>query len=134
MLREPYQNDTPQDEAADGPEPGHDQSFGQTTRRRHGRIRVDRMGSSVGTVLDLSATGIRVISTKSVVRKIGRMFSVTLWTPGDQMEIDVVVVWSTRIGFRRHIAGLRFTNFDEEQGERLARMARTAAVRMSISA
>jgi len=70
-------------------------------------------------VLDLSAGGMRVLSTRPLLgtKDIGLRggdFSVKLRTK---------VAWSRRLGFRRHEIGLTFLDIDEELGTLLSRIS-----------
>lgn len=80
-------------------------------RRRHGRLRAgETLSSNVGTVRDLSAGGMKVISR----RKLKGQFEVALWDIHRGVRVAAEVVWTKRLGFRRHESGLRFLNVTPE--------------------
>jgi hypothetical protein len=78
-------------------------------RRLRGRVRQQGVICNYGAVIDLSAGGIRVLSTRPLEGTLplqinGRTHSVTLMAE---------VVWCRRAGFRRFMSGMRFLNPDE---------------------
>lgn len=85
-------------------------------RRRHGRFAVSTVRSNLGDVLDLSAGGIRVVSS---CRLAGEK-TVTLRGPTSP-KVTVVghVAWCRRLGFRRFISGIRFVNVPTDVLRRL---------------
>ncbi len=97
-------------------------------RRIPGRLAQEQLVSSLGPVLDLSAGGMRVLSTRPVlgIKDVGLRggeFSVKLTTK---------VAWSRRLGFRRHEIGLAFLDVDEELATMLSRISRDHRARSAI--
>lgn len=86
---------------------------GQYTERAHAssedrraRIRVPQteLHCSLGQVLDISSTGLRV-----VCRRIPRdEVTFKLNTKVDPLPVQAKVVWAKRLGFRKHEIGLLF--------------------------
>jgi hypothetical protein len=76
-----------------------------TERRRDVRLKQTSLHSSLGPVVDLSRSGMRVRST----RRLRGIVSVKLFNRnGPHLNVKARVVWSKRLGFRRHVAGLEF--------------------------
>ncbi len=115
---------------------GHFNQFADTTReiarkmraetepetannRRHGRIRPDAIWCSLGTILDLSASGLRVMSKKPL----GGQGVVTMRDGDVTVSVQARIVWCRRIGFRRHEAGIEFVDIRPEEAARLRSMA-----------
>ena len=79
-------------------------------RREAGRVLVNGdVRCNLGQVVDLSATGMRLQST----RRLANVLMVEISTRSVALQLPAEVVWCTRIGFRRHLAGLRFLEVDE---------------------
>jgi hypothetical protein len=76
-------------------------------RRRDARLKQRALLSSLGPVLDLSRSGMRVQTTK---RLRGTLAVVLFSSNGPHLQIQARVVWSERKGFRRHVAGLEFVD------------------------
>jgi hypothetical protein len=79
-------------------------------RRSSGRQRLEALRCNLGPVLDLSAGGMRVLSKRS---RSGELL-VTLRSFGRKVTVAAKVAWSRRIGFRRHLVGLSFTNVNPD--------------------
>src|SRR5687768_7778330 len=94
--------------AAANPAPGSE-------RRSHGRLRQQGVLCNLGVVLDLSAGGMRVLSTKNHE---GEMM-VRIWTVSEKALVKVGVVWSQRVGFRRYVIGMRFLELSESSATML---------------
>ena len=74
-------------------------------RRREARLRQRALESSLGSILDLSRGGVRV-RTRSRLR--GTVTLVIYNNQGPHVQVRARVAWCTRLGFRRHMAGLEF--------------------------
>ncbi len=80
-------------------------------RRKSGRVRSERsLTCNLGTVLDLSRRGLRVLSR----RRLKGERVVKLSTYDHRLNVLAKVVWCERVGFRQHIAGLEFTTVTPE--------------------
>jgi hypothetical protein len=76
-----------------------------TERRRDVRLKQGSLQSSLGPVIDLSRSGMRVRTT----RRLRGIRAVVLFNRnGPHLNVRARVVWSKRIGFRKHVAGLEF--------------------------
>ncbi len=74
-------------------------------RRLFARINQQTLMSNQGPVIDLSRTGMRVNST----RKLRGSLKIILFNRnGPHIEVYARVVWTRRLGFRKHVSGLEF--------------------------
>lgn len=89
-------------------------------RRRHARIPQRSLESSLGKVIDLSRSGMRVQGTR---RLRGTLEVVIFNTSGPHIRIRARVAWTKRIGFRRHQSGLEFIDLPSSVAAELARIA-----------
>ncbi|MFG0251253.1 MAG: PilZ domain-containing protein [Phycisphaerales bacterium JB038] len=105
-----------------------------SSRRRFGRMRIEHLPCSLGTVLDLSAGGLRVLTNKLSAKKLGEMVPVELNGTHRSGTFQAEVTWSERVGFRRHVVGLRFLDLTDEQRATIAAIARAYAIRMGMGA
>lgn len=94
--------------------------------RRHGRVRVEETKACLGTVLDLSRSGMR-IRTKKAIKPESPPISVALKVDGGFLMLQCRVAWVTKDGMFKRQVGLEFQGVDEEQTRQLADVARTAA-------
>lgn len=88
-------------------------------RRESERLRQRGVKCNLGAVLDISPTGMRMLSTSALEGQV----SITLDGGDAQVTLHAAVVWSRRLGFRRHMAGLRFADVDAAEAELLMRIA-----------
>lgn len=107
--------------AAANPTPGSE-------RRMRGRVRQQGVMSTAGVVIDLSASGMRVLSTRA--NRGERV--VHIWTEAETLSLRAEAVWTRRIGFRRHLAGFRFHDLDGAAMQKLSAIA--ASHRMVVPA
>jgi len=77
---------------------------GGRKRRGYRRLPQHNLQSSCGQVLDLSAGGVRVISSKPLKGEV----AITLYGPGVEQTLKARVVWCKKHGFRMHEVGLAF--------------------------
>ncbi len=91
-------------------------------RRRDVRLKQRSLQSSLGPVIDLSRSGLRVRST----RRLRGQLTVTLFNRnGPHLEVRARVVWSKRLGFRKHVAGLEFIDSPPNMLRELAKLGTT---------
>ena len=102
-------------------EPGQD-------RRTRGRVRQQGVMSNAGVVIDLSGGGVRVLSTHPLEGKL----QLTISCESDTVTVNAEVVWSKRVGFRRHVAGLRFIDLDEAGLRIVSRIAATHRLQVAV--
>lgn len=88
-------------------------------RRRAGRISPYWVRCDIGHVLDVSATGLKLLSTRR--RKGTVTCSLTDGKRGVTLQAEVM--WSMRIRWRQHEVGLRFCNVSPEEAKQLAIIA-----------
>jgi hypothetical protein len=80
---------------------------GLSNKRRHGRVRCADVECSLGTVLDISASGLRVGTGLNAP---AAMSEVALHVVTGDGAFDVLcrVCWITRDGLLNHVMGLEF--------------------------
>ena len=93
------------------------------TRRRHGRVRCDETKCTLGEVLDLSASGVRVLIRGRVRLRVGAVMPMVIEIGEATAPVEAAVVWVRRAGWFRHIAGLQFVNVTPQQRARLVQIA-----------
>lgn len=99
--------------------------------RRHGRLLCQDIRCSLGVVLDISASGMRVRSgTKPPLG--GQQLTLTLETLDACVLIPATVVWSRRSGLFRHDLGLEFGELSKDVRGLLCQLARAAAYNESL--
>jgi hypothetical protein len=86
-------------------------------RRRHRRIKATgSVTCNLGTVLDISGGGLRVLS-KSKADGEGR---VELTSTTLRVIVPARVVWCHKVGFRKYVMGLEFTSLTPELTRQLS--------------
>lgn len=93
--------------------------------RRSGRVRLHGIVSTIGTVLDLSVSGMRV-RCAARVPAIGAAVTTMISTPDGPLEVVGTVVWTRKCGWITHEAGIRFGQTSPPVREALTRLARMA--------
>jgi hypothetical protein len=114
-----------------GLQPGHDDApppapaslravkSGAPTRRHHGRLPTESLGTNLGIVLDLSIGGMRLATSK---RPKG-IFEILISDGTMACKVKGRLAWSKRIGLFKHIIGVAFVDVTPEQGRMLTRLA-----------
>jgi hypothetical protein len=92
-------------------------------RRRHVRLKQATLYSNLGPVIDLSRSGIRVRSTR---RLRGQVTLVLFNHSGPHVNLTARVIWSRRLGFRKHVAGLEFVDPPPTMLRELVKLGTTA--------
>ena len=87
--------------------------------RRHGRIRPSTLCCNLGTILDFSASGVRLRTR----RAIGGDHVVVLGNQHGRTRIKGRVVWAKRIGLFSHEIGIEFIEINDEQAKVLRDLA-----------
>jgi hypothetical protein len=95
----------------------------KTQRRRHGRVLADDVQSTVGHVLDLSASGMRVRCGRRAP-EVGRTLEVGIQGAEGPFLVRARVVWVSRRGVMTSEAGLEFDGPDDHAKAELAALAR----------
>ena len=89
-------------------------------RRKSGRLRSEGMlGCNLGTVLDLSRGGVRVLSS----RRLKGEPVAKLSTLDEGLQVPAKVIWCQRVGFGQHISGLEFSTATPELSHQLTAFA-----------
>jgi hypothetical protein len=94
--------------------------------RRHGRVLCQEIACSIGDVLDLSASGMRV-RTKFRLPINGEAFVVTVNSPDGPIAILCRLRWIKRAGIFAREAGLEFFEVGPKSRAILNELARRAA-------
>ncbi|HED54786.1 MAG TPA: PilZ domain-containing protein [Phycisphaerales bacterium] len=94
--------------------------------RRHGRLHVQKTPCSIGTVIDLSCSGMRV-STKFKMKPSDEMIGLRLEGLDGPMLLPCKVVWVRRSGFRRWTVGVEFAAMTQDQRKALSELARSVS-------
>jgi c-di-GMP-binding flagellar brake protein YcgR len=97
-------------------------------RRSHGRLLQEGVSCNLGVVLDLSAGGMRVLSTKATEG----LKEVRIKSFDAEVIVHADVVWCKRLGFRRHELGLRFKELEKKTQQTLTNIAMTNRLRQAI--
>ena len=101
---------------------------GRDGRRIPGRLPQEQLVSDLGPVLDLSAGGMRVLSTRPLLG----MKDVGLRAADFGVKLRTKVAWCRRLGFRRHEIGLTFLDVDEKLAHMLSRISSDHRTRSAI--
>ena len=89
-------------------------------RRKSGRLKSEgTLGCNLGTVLDLSRGGMRILSSRRL--KGERMAKLS--TDDQGLQVPSKVIWCQRVGFGRHICGLEFATTTPEIAHQLTTFA-----------
>ena len=91
-------------------------------RRRHARLKQKSLVSNLGPVMDLSRSGLRILTTR---RRRGIVQIVLFDLTGRRVRLRCRVVWSKRIAFRKHLIGLALLGADESLSRELAKIGTT---------
>ncbi len=99
------------------------QEEGDSDRRRRGRVKSrGSVTSNLGSVLDISSGGLRVLS-KTKVEGEGR---VELISPTKRVIVTARVVWCHKVAFRKYVMGLEFIDLTPELTRTLTEIATAA--------
>ncbi|MEO1583739.1 MAG: PilZ domain-containing protein [Planctomycetota bacterium] len=101
-------------------------------KRQAGRIRMQATSSSVGEVLDLSKSGMRVVS-KRQIKPSATPTRVQIEVDDEIVAVGARVAWVRKCGLFKREAGLEFVGLSEDDSRRLAALARGAACNSSMA-
>lgn len=93
-----------------------------TNRRKRGRVKCSHLSCTLGRVLDISASGLRVGGTGFGPGK-GSVVSIQIIGPEERVPVQAKVVWLKRRLFRFE-AGLEFTALSASARRSIAEIAR----------
>lgn len=102
-------------------------------KRGFGRLRCDALESSLGEVLDLSSTGLRVKVGRRIDLKSGQELDLDLRLGELAGSFKARVIWVRKVGWRRTEAGVQFDAIDPQQRATLTRLATCARDRLSVA-
>ena len=88
-------------------------------RRRLARFPQAELHCDLGRVLDVSAAGMRVVCRKPPAGDV----DVTLNTEFDPITVRAKVIWSRRLGLRKHETGMVFIDLSPEASRFLATLS-----------
>ena len=91
----------------------------RTERRESGRFNEETVACNLGSVMNLSAGGLRLLSH----RRLNGILSLELWDTHRGLRLCGKVAWCRRIGFRKHEIGVEFLNVTPEIAGDLATIA-----------
>jgi len=101
-------------------------------RRRGGRVRVELTDTSLGRVLDLSPTGVRVARRWPTALRQGDRVSLVIRSVQGRLTVLAEVVWVRKAGLLGRQVGLRFEGLDDAQRHLLTHIGRSAASNESV--
>ncbi len=88
--------------------------------RRTGRVRFEDLRCDLGRIVDMSASGIGIVSRTSMSDRVGTMVGFRVWAPWCQkFVVGGEVRYSKRLGFMKHHVGMAFVNLPPETMRRL---------------
>lgn len=99
--------------------------------RRAGRLRCQSIKCSLGQVVDLSGTGLRVQCKGRPDVPVNEPFGLSIHAPTGMLTAPVTAVWVRKVGFRTYEIGLRFGELSAEAKTQLAVIARDAATNVT---
>lgn len=99
-----------------------------SNRRRQGRVRTADVPCSLGEVLDISASGMRVGGRGRPPLAKGQTTTITMLTPAGVLAVDVGVAWARKTSWRHFELGLAFVNITPDVLEGVRSVLRGAAV------
>jgi hypothetical protein len=97
-------------------------------RRRAGRIRTLGVQCTLGEVVDISASGMRVISRGRAVLGEGQGGTISMATPAGVLALDVRVMWVRRSGWRSAEMGVQLINVTPDVLEGVRSILRGASI------
>lgn len=89
-------------------------------------MRLQDIACSMGTLLDLSASGMR-IRTRGTMPTVGTKFAVTIQGLEESLLVECVVRWTRKTGMLSRELGIEFENVNAEIRRSLTELAKTAA-------
>jgi diguanylate cyclase (GGDEF)-like protein len=93
--------------------------------RRYGRLKEPGLLCSAGTVVDLSAGGVRLLSKRRLKGRVKVIFDTG---DGPKLGVKTRIAWCRRVGFRAYLVGLQFEDLPLSAAKRLLRQGSCAPV------
>lgn len=91
----------------------------RTERRKSGRLNQETVACNLGSVINLSAGGMGLLSR----RRLNGTLSIELWDTHRGLRLRGKVAWCRRIGFRKHEVGVKFLNITPDIASDLSAIA-----------
>lgn len=107
--------------------PAHDDTPA-SNRRKRGRVKCSHLSCSLGRVLDLSATGMRISGSGFGPAKDSTV-SAEIIGPEEKVQVQAKVIWLRRKLFRFQ-AGLEFTGLSSSARRAISEIARMTSSNM----
>ncbi len=95
-------------------------------KRRHGRLVVQETGCSMGTIEDISCSGMR-ITTNFKIKPCDKSIGLRIETLDGPTTLPCKVCWAKRIGLRKWSIGVEFTAMTMDQRRMLSDLARAVS-------
>lgn len=108
------------------PQPIPSRSF-PNSKRTHGRVVVEAIYCSLGEILDASAAGMRILTTKKTKLKAQDIVRFTVNGPTGPFELEARVMWITQRGWKWYEFGVQFISVTPEGRQGLTTLAASAA-------
>ncbi len=96
--------------------------------RKHGRVRSQTITCSLGEVIDISASGMKVRMGNKPAFKPHEEVSVTVNGVTNPFEVRATFAWSRRNSLFKWTAGFQFSTLPDEVRKELLEIARIAAI------
>lgn len=114
-------------EAMTGQKLGH-----ENNRRRHGRLTAQDTKSSLGIVMDISCSGLRVRRKGRPPISVGETFMIDLNAAGRVLRAPITLIYIRKIGWRTYDYGLEFGDIPDEIRSEFSQLARMASKAVEI--
>ena len=100
-------------------------------QRKHGRVRCQGIYCSFGEILDMSASGMRVLSA---IRPppVDQIVTVTIQTLEGPVAVEARVIWSRKTSFFKREIGMRFVDLLPSAASALSRVGSASAHNESV--
>jgi hypothetical protein len=102
-----------------------------SNQRKHGRVRCQGIYCSFGEILDMSASGMRVLSA---IRPppVDKIVTVTIQTLEGPVAVEARVIWSRKTSFFKREIGMRFIDLLPSAASALSRTGSASAHNESV--
>ncbi|MCC6284772.1 MAG: PilZ domain-containing protein [Phycisphaerales bacterium] len=100
--------------------------------RRHGRVRTELLTCCLGEVVDLSASGMRVLRRSPRMPRQGAKLKIKMRCLDIRITLQGTVVWVRTEGPGLHVVGLQFAALTPELNETLLQLVAVAGVRRAL--
>lgn len=115
-------------------QPGCAATGDQPNRRQYGRVKCEIVRCSVGTVVDASAGGLRIMIQERLPIKPGMHMELDLQARGNPIRVDVEVAWVKRKGLFKREIGVHFLEVSPELRKALCEIAHSVTTNLSFVA